>query len=451
MRMVKPVIKSLQSTASDRSQLLSLASEWFKQQGERLFVPGQTYLPPSGKVLDGEDLIALIDSSMDMWLTTGRYAQRFTDLLQKRFQAHSAHLTVSGSAANLLAIAALTSPSLGGRRLLPGDEVITVACGFPTTVTPILQHGLVPVFVDVDLETANIRPDLVAAAVTPKTKAIMVAHTLGNPFDLPALSEIASRHGLYLIEDCCDALGATFGGKSVGSWGDLGTVSFYPAHHITTGEGGAVVTKHKHLGRLINSFRDWGRDCWCEPGTDDTCKARFKWRHGDLPEGYDHKYVYSHLGYNLKITDMQAALGVSQMGKVDTFIGKRRENYEAFSVAFGHQGLDEYFAIQRATPGSEPSWFGLLLTIKDGAGLDRNAVVQYLEAHKVGTRLLFAGNMTKQPAFKGSPHRVFGELQATDKIMRDSFWVGVWPGLGNDERTYMTEMFVQAVKACKAR
>ena len=442
---------NLQNEAPDRKEILDLSRAWFENQKKRSFVAGETYIPPSGKVVDATDLGALIDSSMDMWLTTGRYAVEFATLLEKRFEVQSAHLTVSGSAANLLALTTLTSPKLLDRRLKPGDEVITVACGFPTTVTPIIQNRLIPVFVDVDLETANIRVDRIEAAITPKTRAIMIAHTLGNPFDLAAISEIAKKHDLYLIEDCCDALGAKFDGKSVGSWGDIGTVSFYPAHHITTGEGGAVFTKHKHLFRLINSFRDWGRDCWCEPGTDNTCKARFKWKLGNLPEGYDHKYTYSHIGYNMKVTDMQAALGVSQMSKVDHFIQKRVANHAYLTAAFKQNGLDEYFTLPKATTGSQPSWFGFLITIKDGSLLNRNEVVQYLEEHKVGTRLLFAGNMTRQPAFKDVEYRIVGDLDTTDKIMMDSFWVGVWPGLGEAELSYMVDTFVKMVAAFKAK
>ena len=390
----------LENVPSDRLPTLDSARNWFENQGKRIFIPGKTYLPPSGKVVDANDLVALLDSSMDMWLTTGRYALRFKDLLAARFAVTSAHLTVSGSAANLLAVTSLTSPSLGKRGLKPGDEVITLACGFPTTVAPIVQNKLVPVFVDVDLQTANVRVDRLEAAITPRTRAIIIAHTLGNPFDLAAVVSLAQKHHLYLIEDCCDALGATFDGRSVGSFADMGTVSFYPAHHITTGEGGAVMTSNEELARLIDSFRDWGRACWCEPGCDNTCRSRFSWKLGDLPEGYDHKYIYNHLGYNMKMTDMQAALGVSQLEKVETFIAARRKNHAFLAALFNTHGLDEHFIVQQATPGADPSWFGFLVTIRDGSFLSRNDVVQYLEEHKIGTRLLFAGNITKQPAFK---------------------------------------------------
>ncbi len=437
--------------APDRQPLLDQARAWYEGRAKRTFVPGETYLPPSGKVVDADDLVALLDSSMDMWLTTGRYAKTFVELLKKRFDVASAHLTVSGSAANLLAVSALTSPKLGPKRLLPGDEIITVACGFPTTVAPMIQNRLIPVFVDVDLETANVEVSKLEAALSSKTRAVMFAHTLGNPFDLATVAAFAEKHNLYLIEDCCDALGASFGGKSVGSWGDMGTVSFYPAHHITTGEGGAVLTKRKHLVRLIDSFRDWGRDCWCEPGADNTCKARFSWRLGDLPEGYDHKYTYSHLGYNMKMTDMQAALGVSQITKVDGFITKRRANHAWLVEAFKKRGLDEIFVLPKATQGSEPSWFGFLLTVKDGSALSRNKLVQALEERKVGTRLMFAGNMVRQPAFKGAEYRVVGGLEVTDKIMNDSFWIGSWPGLGEEELTYMADTVAHLSKELQGK
>lgn len=422
-----------------RTEILSLARAHFEARGKPAFVPGETYIPPSGKVMDAEDCAHLIDASLDMWLTAGRYADRFERELAAAFGRKHARLTVSGSAANLLAFAALTSPKHGARRLRPGDEVITVAAGFPTTVAPIVQHGCVPVFVDVDVETHNVDVDLLEAAVTPKTRAVMIAHSLGNPFDVVRVAEICRRHGLWLVEDCCDAFGATIGGQGVGTFGDVATLSFYPAHHITTGEGGAVLMDKGPLAKIVESFRDWGRDCYCKPGTDNTCGNRFGWKLGDLPRGYDHKYTYSHIGYNLKVSDMQAALGVSQLTKLDHFVARRRENFAGLERRLRERGLDRLFHLPRATPGSEPSWFGYLLTVRDGAGIDRNALVARLEEKRVGTRLLFAGNLTRQPAFRDVTYRVHAALTHTDKIMRDSFWIGVWPGLTDPMLDYMAD------------
>ncbi|SDA28842.1 CDP-6-deoxy-D-xylo-4-hexulose-3-dehydrase [Methylobacterium sp. UNC378MF] len=422
-----------------RTEILSLARAHFEARGKPAFVPGETYIPPSGKVMDAEDCAHLIDASLDMWLTAGRYADRFERELAAAFGRKHARLTVSGSAANLLAFAALTSPKHGARRLRPGDEVITVAAGFPTTVAPIVQHGCVPVFVDVDVETHNVDVDLLEAAVTPKTRAVMIAHSLGNPFDVVRVAEICRRHGLWLVEDCCDAFGATIGGQGVGTFGDVATLSFYPAHHITTGEGGAVLMDKGPLAKIVESFRDWGRDCYCKPGTDNTCGNRFGWKLGDLPRGYDHKYTYSHIGYNLKVSDMQAALGVSQLTKLDHFVARRRENFAGLERRLRERGLDRLFHLPRATPGSEPSWFGYLLTVRDEAGIDRNALVARLEERRVGTRLLFAGNLTRQPAFRDVTYRVHAALTHTDKIMRDSFWIGVWPGLTDPMLDYMAD------------
>jgi CDP-6-deoxy-D-xylo-4-hexulose-3-dehydrase len=354
-------------------------------------------------------------------------------------------MTVSGSAANLLAFTALTSPRQRGR-IVPGDEVITVAAGFPTTVAPIVQNGCVPVFVDIDLVTHNVDVARLAEAVGPKTRAIMIAHSLGNPFNLAAVAEIARTHDLFLVEDCCDALGARFAGKPVGTFGDVATLSFYPAHHITTGEGGAVLSNSKPLMRNLESFRDWGRDCWCAPGKENTCGIRFEWQAGDLPEGYDHKYIYSHLGYNLKATDMQAAVGLSQLAKLPRFVAARRENFDCLHAAFRREGLDEHFILPEATPGSEPSWFGFLLTIRDGSALKRRDVIRALDAKGIGTRLLFGGNLTKQPAFKDVAYRTVGPLTNTDKVMNDSFWIGVWPGIDAPRRAYMVESFVALTK-----
>jgi len=434
-------------TRTLREQILSLGDDFFaEQQRSKRFVPGQTYLPCSGKVLDAADLRHLLDASLDLWLTAGRYAVDFESALAKQFGLQHCRLTVSGSAANLLAFTALTSWKLHQRRIAPGSEVITVAAGFPTTVAPIIQNRCVPVFVDVDLATANVDVERLAGAVGPKTRAIMLAHTLGNPFNLEAVTAIAKQHNLYLIEDCCDALGTTYDGRHVGTFGDLATVSFYPAHQITTGEGGAVLTNRKSTATLVESFRDWGRDCWCPPGEQNTCGKRFEWRVRGMPEGYDHKFTYAHVGYNMKMTDMQAAVGLSQLGKVDSFVARRRENFAKLTQAFRGHGLDEHFILPQATPRGEPSWFGFLLTIRDGSPLKRRDVVEYLEAKKVGTRLLFGGNLTRQPAFREVEYRVVGDLKNTDKLMEDAFWIGVWPGIGEAERDYIVGTFVEMVR-----
>ncbi|OSM02259.1 putative DegT/DnrJ/EryC1/StrS aminotransferase [Magnetofaba australis IT-1] len=402
-------------------------------------------MPASGKVVEGEDLAQLVDASLDLWLTAGRFDAEFSEKLAAFCGLKRARTTVSGSAANLLALTALTSTSLE-RPLQAGDEVLTVAAGFPTTVAPIIQNGCVPVFVDVDPHTHNVDVAKLAEAVTPKTRAIMLAHTLGNPFDLAAVSAIAKQHDLYLIEDCCDALGARFDDKPVGTFGDLATLSFYPAHHITTGEGGAVLSDSAQLIKLVESFRDWGRDCWCPPGRDNTCKKRFAQKLGDLPEGYDHKYTYAHLGYNLKMTDMQAAIGISQLAKAPRFIKARNANFDALTTAFKQAGLDEYFHLPQATPGSQPSWFGYLLTRRESAPFSREDLTTYLEQRRVGTRLLFAGNLVRQPAFAGVNYRVHGDLTNADRAMRDSFWIGVWPGIDEQRRAYMLETFVNFIR-----
>jgi CDP-6-deoxy-D-xylo-4-hexulose-3-dehydrase len=424
---------------------LSRSRDFFRATGAQPFVPGKTQIPASGKVLDADDLANLMDASLDMWLTGGRYTTAFEQALAKATATNFARMTVSGSAANLLAFTALTSPRQRGR-LVAGDEVLTVAAGFPTTVAPIVQNGCVPVFVDIDLATHNVDVARLAEAVSPKTRAIMIAHSLGNPFNLAAVSELAKAHDLFLIEDCCDALGARFQGKPVGTFGDAATLSFYPAHQITTGEGGAILSDSKPYMRNLESFRDWGRDCWCAPGKENTCGIRFEWQLGDLPEGYDHKYIYSHLGYNLKATDMQAAVGLSQLAKLPRFVAARRENFEYLHAAFVREGLDEHFMLPEATPGAEPSWFGFLLTIRDGSALKRRDVIRFLDAKGIGTRLLFGGNLTKQPAFKDVRYRVVGPLTNTDKVMNDSFWVGVWPGIDAPRRAYMVETFVALKK-----
>ncbi|MGE8325409.1 lipopolysaccharide biosynthesis protein RfbH [Pseudomonas urmiensis] len=392
------------------------------------FVPGQHAVPPSGKVIGAPELQAMTEAVLDGWLTTGRFNQAFEKRLARYLGRRGVLTANSGSSANLLAFSALTSPRLGDRAIRKGDEVIGVAAGFPTTVNPILQFGAVPVFVDIEMGTYNINPDLIEAAIGPRTKAIMLAHTLGNPFNLKVVRELCDRYGLWLIEDCCDALGATYDGRQVGSFGDLGTLSFYPAHHITMGEGGAVFTDTPLLKRIVESFRDWGRDCYCGPGEDNTCHKRFCWQLGDLPQGYDHKYTYSHLGYNLKITDMQAACALAQMDRVDDFIAARKRNFAWLSDRLA--GCTEQLILPHATPGSDPSWFGYPLTLRDGCGVERLDLLRHLDAQNVGTRLLFAGNLTRQPYMKDQQYRVASDLSVTDKVMKDTFWIGLWPGLG---------------------
>jgi CDP-6-deoxy-D-xylo-4-hexulose-3-dehydrase len=429
-----------------RSEIIRLAREYFESKPKQPFVPGKTYIPPSGKVMDGEDCAHLIDASLDMWLTAGRFADRFEEELAARFGTRFAKLTVSGSAANLLAFACLTSWKLGDKRIKPGDEVITVAAGFPTTVTPIVQYGCIPVFVDVDLATHNVDVDLLEAALTPKTRAVMIAHSLGNPFDVARVAAWCKQHGLYLVEDCCDAFGALVGDKQVGTFGDVATLSFYPAHHITMGEGGAVMTNSPLLAKIAESFRDWGRDCYCKPGCDNTCNKRYGWRLGQLPKGYDHKYTYSHIGYNLKVSDMQAALGVSQLKKLDDFIERRRANFDGLTERLRTRGLDGTYHLPEPTPGTTPSWFGYLLTLRDDTGIDRNQLVRILEERKVGTRMLFAGNLTKQPAFQDVAFRIHGSLDNTDKIMIDSFWIGVWPGIDDARMDYMADTLLAVTR-----
>lgn len=411
-----------------RAQILELVTEFAAQQWQaKPFVPGISLVPVSGKVFDGADVQHLVDASLDFWLTTGRFAREFEQDFANWWGVKHCLLVNSGSSANLLAVSALTSPQLGDRRLKPGDEVLTCAAGFPTTVTPILQNGLVPVFVDAALPSYNADPDRLAAAIRPRTRAIILAHTLGNPFDLEAVMALAKRHDLWVIEDCCDAVGAEYQGRKVGTFGDLATVSFYPAHHLTMGEGGAVLTQDSRLKKIVESFRDWGRDCWCEPGVDNTCRKRFDWQLGDLPHGYDHKYTYSHLGYNLKLTDMQAAVGLSQLKKLDGFIAQRRENFRYLHARLSH--LEAHLVLPEATPQSNPSWFGFPITLKAEAQVTRKALIGHLESRKVGTRLLFGGNLLRQPAFKGVAHRVAGPLTQCDVIMDRTFWVGVYPGL----------------------
>lgn len=411
-----------------RKQILDLVDQYAAVAKQpQPFEPGVSVIPPAGKVIGSAELRNLVDASLDGWLTTGRFNAAFEERFAKFIGVRHALTTNSGSSANLLAFSALTSPNLGDRALVPGDEVVTVAAGFPTTVNPIIQNGMVPVFVDVQIPTYNIDPDQIESAISSRTRAIMLAHTLGNPFDLDRVMEIARKHNLWVIEDCCDALGSTYQGKSVGTFGDIGTCSFYPAHHITMGEGGAVFTSNNNLKRTIESFRDWGRDCYCEPGMDNTCRKRFGWQLGQLPMGYDHKYTYSHVGYNLKITDMQAACALAQMDRLPGFIEARKRNFAFLKERL--KACEEFLILPEATPGSDPSWFGFPITIRDNVGVTRVDLLRYLDQYKIGTRLLFAGNLTRQPYFGGRTYRISGELKNTDCIMNNTFWVGVYPGL----------------------
>ena len=420
-----------------RNEILIKVKEFaeFKLQ-EKAFKPGEDVVPVSGKVLDSQDFVSLVDSSLDGWLTAGRFTKKFERELADFVGARSALFVNSGSSANLCALSGLTSPKLGERALKPGDEVLTVAMGFPTTVNPIIQNGLKPVVVDVDLETLDANADLLREAISPKTKAIMMAHTLGNPFDLDTVQELCKKNNLWLIEDSCDALGSTYRGQKTGSFGDTATLSFYPAHHMTTGEGGAVFVKSPLVKKQVESFRDWGRDCYCETGCDNTCFKRFEWQLGDLPEGYDHKYIYSHIGYNLKATDMQAALGITQLAKLENFIEKRKENFTYLS---SHLSKIEGLRIATATPHSDPSWFGCPITLDPGHSVNREELLRFLDKRKIGTRLLFAGNILKQPAYKDIDFRVVGNLHNTDIVMKRSFWVGVYPGLTKPMLDYVIE------------
>ena len=421
-----------------RSQILSLVAEYHQAAfAKRPFVPGESSIPYAGRVFDEREIRNLVDASLDFWLTTGRFAERFEREFAQWMEVRHCLLVNSGSSANLVALAALTSPRLGERRLRPGDEVITVAAGFPTTLNPILQNGLVPVFVDVTLPTYNVDTSQLEAALSPRTRAMIFAHTLGNPFDVSAVASFARKHDLWLVEDCCDAVGSTYFGRKTGTFGDLATVSFYPAHHMTMGEGGAVLTNTPLLHTIAESFRDWGRDCWCEPGCDNTCGKRFGWQLGELPCGYDHKFTYSHIGYNLKLTDMQAAVGVAQLEKLDGFVEARRRNFRALRE--GLAGLEEFFLLPEATNGAEPSWFGFPIAVRAGAPFSRNQVTHYLETRKIATRLLFGGNLVRQPAYRDSQYRVVGSLSQTDIVMNQVFWIGVYPGIQGQILDYMLE------------
>jgi CDP-6-deoxy-D-xylo-4-hexulose-3-dehydrase len=436
----------MEKSSQLRRQILDLVAQYFSEASQPpAFIPGVTPVPVSGKVIDGADVSAVVDSALDAWFTTGRFAETFERKLARFVGVRSASLVNSGSSANLVALSALTSPKLGDRRLMPGDEVITVAAGFPTTVNPIFQNRLVPVFVDVTLPTYEIDVSQLEAARSERTKAVFLAHTLGNTFDLDAVCAFARKHNLWLIEDCCDALGSTYKGRNVGTFGDLATVSFYPAHHITTGEGGAVLTDRPNLETLIESFRDWGRDCWCEPGKDNTCGKRFDWQLGALPCGYDHKYTYSHIGYNVKATDMQAALGVSQLTKLPHFIARRKENFAYLRQKL--QPLEDVLVLPEATRGADPSWFGFPIGVQQDAPFRREDLTRALETVKIGTRLLFGGNLIRQPAYLNAEYRIIGNLRNSDFVMNSVFWVGVYPGLTQPMLEFVAQTLAEFVES----
>jgi CDP-4-dehydro-6-deoxyglucose reductase, E1 len=429
-----------------RKEILTLVEQYYRQKfGKTEFITGESIVRYAGRVFDEKELISLVDSSLDFWLTAGHHAEAFENEFAEFLGVEDSILVNSGSSANLVAMSALTSQKLKDRRLKPGDEVITVASGFPTTVAPIVQNRLVPVFIDLELGTYNIIADRIEQAISPRTKAIFVAHTLGNPFNLGLVMELSGKYNLWVIEDNCDALGSKYNGQFTGSFGDLATVSFYPAHHMTMGEGGSVLTNNEDLARIARSFRDWGRDCYCASGEDNTCGIRFTQQFGQLPAGYDHKFVYSHIGYNLKVTDMQAALGRAQLQKLPGFISKRKENFRLL-----YEGLrkhEEFLILPKATPGSDPSWFGFLISVKEGAGFTRTQLVQYLNNQKIHTRNLFAGNLLRQPAFMDIEHRIAGELTNTDFVMNNTFFIGVYPGIGETEINYVLQKFDEFIKA----
>jgi CDP-6-deoxy-D-xylo-4-hexulose-3-dehydrase len=429
---------SLSEADSIRREISALIARFSRSKFSTIpFQPGVTVIPPSGKVIDGAELGLMVEAVLDGWLTTGRFNQAFEERLAAWIGVPHVMTVNSGSSANLVAFMSLTSPMLGDRAIRPGDEVIAVAAGFPTTVNPIIQAGAVPVFVDVDIPTYNIDTSKIAAAIGPRTRAVMLAHTLGNPYDLAAIRTLCDQHKLWLVEDCCDALGSTYAGRKVGTFGDIATLSFYPAHHITMGEGGAVFTRDPLLKRIAESIRDWGRDCWCAPGRDNTCGKRFSWKLGDLPEGYDHKYTYSHLGYNLKISDMQAACALGQLDKLDGFVAARKRNFARLRERLAP--CEEHLILPQATPGSDPSWFGFPITLREEAGTTRVDLLNWLDRYRIGTRLLFAGNLIRQPYMIGRSFRVSGELINTDAIMHRSFWVGVYPGLTDEMLDYVAD------------
>ena len=421
-----------------RDRIRGLVGEYYREAFPApAFEPGSSSVPISGRVFDEQELELLVESSLDFWLTTGRFAEQFEREFAKFVGVREAVLVNSGSSANLLAVTALTSPKLGNQRLRPGDEVITLAAGFPTTVNPIVQNRLVPVFVDVHIPTFNVDVSYLEAALSDRTRAVIFAHTLGNPFDLDAVTAFAKKHGLWLIEDCCDALGSTYRGQKVGTFGDLATVSFYPAHHITMGEGGCVLTNKPLLRTLVESFRDWGRDCWCAPGKANTCGKRFDWQLGKLPHGYDHKYIYSHVGYNLKATDMQAAVGVAQLKKLSGFIAARKSNFAYLKT--GLKDVEEHFVLPEVTSNSDPSWFGFPLLLRETAPFSRNALIEFLNGRQIATRQLFGGNLVRQPAYADLNYRVVGDLLNSDRVMNQAFWTGVYPGLTQAMLDYVLE------------
>jgi CDP-6-deoxy-D-xylo-4-hexulose-3-dehydrase len=431
-----------------REQILALAEQFFNEQfAGKPFEPGTSPVPISGKVLDASDLRSLIDASLDCWLTTGRFAAQFERQLARFFGVRGASLVNSGSSANLCAFSCLTSPRLADRQIKPGDEVITVAAGFPTTVNPIIQNNCIPVFIDVTTPTYQADASQLEAALSDRTRAIMIAHTLGNPFDLDVVASFAKKHKLWLVEDSCDALGAKYNGQMVGTFGDIATVSFYPAHHITTGEGGAVVTNNALLKTLAESFRDWGRDCWCEPGKDNTCGKRFEWQLGELPCGYDHKYIYSHIGYNLKMTDMQAAVGLSQLQKLPAFIQARQRNFRYLYERL--KPYEDVLELPESTPAAEPSWFGFPIGVRDNAPFSRDLLTRELDSKRIGTRLLFGGNLVRQPAYQNIQYRVAHDLSRTDYVMRSVFWLGIFPGLNETMLDYVADTIGSFVAAQK--
>lgn len=441
---IKPTDTSDQE-ALLRDKVFDAVKEFYQYKfSGRQFYPGETYVPVSGKVFDDHELVNLVDASLDFWLTTGRYATEFEARFAEWMGVKHCLLVNSGSSANLVALSALTSEKLGKKRLIPGDEVISVAAGFPTTVNPIFQNQLTPVFLDIQLGTYDIDVTQLEAAYSPRTKAIMVAHTLGNPFNLEAVMAFAEKYDLWVIEDNCDAVGSEYNGQKTGSFGHLATVSFYPAHHMTMGEGGAVLTNDTRLKKIAESFRDWGRDCWCPPGVDNTCAKRYGWQLGTLPFGYDHKYTYSHVGYNLKMTDMQAAVGVAQLEKLPEFIAQRQANYQFLYEQL--QDLTDYLVLPEATPDATPSWFGFLLYVKEDAPFTRNELVQYLEEQRIGTRLLFGGNLVRQPAYEGLQYRIVGDLTNTDRVMNQAFWIGLFPGLTEEMLSYAVSKLYKFIR-----
>ena len=432
------ILKGIEFDNLNEEGLKQLLVSKFAKNINKGIVPGESYIPVSGKVIDEEDVLWGIESMMDAWLTAGRFSVKLERELARYFGSRFSLLVNSGSSANLVAFYALTSPKLKERAIKPGDEIITVAAGFPTTINPMIQFGCIPVFLDVEIPTYNIKAEDIEKAISPKTKAIMLAHALGNPFNLSVVMAIAKKYNLWVIEDDCDSLGATYEGKKTGTFGDLATLSFYPAHHITMGEGGAVLVNNASLKKVAESFRDWGRDCWCAPGKDNTCGERYCQKLGELPEGYDHKYTYSHIGFNLKVSDMQAAVGLSQLTKADHFVARRKENHAMLLGMF--KEFEEHFILPVATENSDPSWFGFMLTIRETSPINRNKFVEYLENNKIGTRLFFAGNMLRQPAYSTINYRKIGDLENTDLVMNNSFWLGVWPGLEKKHYEYIIDV-----------